>query len=228
MIWAYLYHWNKGFPDSSVGEESTCDAGDPSSIPGSGRSPGKGIGYPPQYSWAFLVAQLVKNLPTMWETWDPWVGKIPWRRERLPTSVFWPREFQGLYSPWSRKELGTTERISLTIETELGVFTIDLLSLLLLLHSLITICSFVPHKIITTETCSKATIVSRLRLQNGLGQNNLSQESHSWFSFCRELLTYLFRIILPTQLFSFFLNKRWNDLCVCACTRTHTHTHTQV
>ena len=47
------------------------------------------MGYPFQYSWASLVAQLVKNLPAMHETqFDPWVGKIPWRRERLPTPVF--------------------------------------------------------------------------------------------------------------------------------------------
>ena len=66
---------------------------------GSGRSIGEGIGYPLQYSWASLVAQLVKNLPAMRETWvDPWVGKIPWRRERLLTPVFWPGEFHGLYS----------------------------------------------------------------------------------------------------------------------------------
>ena len=58
-----------GFPQSSVGKESTCNAGDCSSIPGSGRSAGGGIGYPLQYSWASLVAQLVKNLPAMWETW---------------------------------------------------------------------------------------------------------------------------------------------------------------
>ena len=58
-----------GFPDSSVGKESTCNAGDPSSIPRSGRSCGEGIGYPLQYSWAFLVAQLVKNPPAMQETW---------------------------------------------------------------------------------------------------------------------------------------------------------------
>ena len=67
------------FPDSSVGKESACNAGDPGSIPGSGRFTGERIGYPFQYSWASLVAQLVKNLPTMWETW---VGKIPWKRER--------------------------------------------------------------------------------------------------------------------------------------------------
>ena len=53
-----------------------------------------------------LVVQLVKNLPAVWETW---VGKIPWRRERLPTPVFWPGEFYGLASPWGRKELDTTE-----------------------------------------------------------------------------------------------------------------------
>ena len=58
-----------GFPDSSVGKESVCNAGDPGSIAGSGRSPGEGIGYPLQHSWASLVTQLVKNLPAMWETW---------------------------------------------------------------------------------------------------------------------------------------------------------------
>ena len=57
------------FPHNSVGHESACNAGDPSWIPGLGRSPGEGIGYPLQYSWASLVAQLVKNLPTMRETW---------------------------------------------------------------------------------------------------------------------------------------------------------------
>ena len=59
----------QGFPDSSVGKESACSVGDPSSIPGPGRSTGEGIGYPLQYTWASLVAQLVKKLPTMQETW---------------------------------------------------------------------------------------------------------------------------------------------------------------
>ena len=63
-----------GFPSSSAGKESTCNAGDPSMIPGSGRSTGEGIGYPLQYSWRFLVAQLIKNLPAMWETWVPSLG----------------------------------------------------------------------------------------------------------------------------------------------------------
>ena len=62
-----------GFPDSSVGKESACNAGDPGSIPGSGRSTGKGIGYPLQYS--SLVAQLVKNPLAMQETW---VQSLDW------------------------------------------------------------------------------------------------------------------------------------------------------
>ena len=52
---------NTGFSGSSAGKESACNAGDPGLIPGSGRSPGEGIGYPLRYSWASLVAQMVKN-----------------------------------------------------------------------------------------------------------------------------------------------------------------------
>ena len=59
---------------SSAGKESACNAGDLDSIPGSGRSPGKGIGYPLQYSWASLVAQTVKNLPAMQEIWVQSLG----------------------------------------------------------------------------------------------------------------------------------------------------------
>ena len=62
------------FPDSSAGKESACNAGDPGSIPGSGRSTGEGIGYPLQYSWASLVAQMAKNPPAMWETWVQSLG----------------------------------------------------------------------------------------------------------------------------------------------------------
>ena len=67
------------FPGDSAGEESVCNAGDP----GLGRFPGKGIGYPLQYSWASLVVQMVKNLPATRERpkFNLWVGKIPWRRK---------------------------------------------------------------------------------------------------------------------------------------------------
>ena len=61
-------------PASSVGKESACNAGDPSAISGLGRSAGERIGYPLQYSWASLVAQLVKNLPSMRETWVQSLG----------------------------------------------------------------------------------------------------------------------------------------------------------
>ena len=43
---------------------------------------------------------------------DPWVGKIPWRREQLLTPILWPGEFHGLYSPWGRKESDMTERLN--------------------------------------------------------------------------------------------------------------------
>ena len=89
-----------GFLGSSAGKESTRSAGDPSLIPGSGRSPREGIGYLLQYSWAFLMAQTVRNLLAMWETRVPSLGwedplekemgthpnilawKIPWRGAR--------------------------------------------------------------------------------------------------------------------------------------------------
>ena len=94
-----------GFPDSLVGKESTCNAGDSTSISGSGRSAGEGIGYPLQYSWASLVAQLVKNLPIMWETC---VGSLGWEdplEEGMVThssilawSISWTEEPGGLQS----------------------------------------------------------------------------------------------------------------------------------
>ena len=58
-----------GFPGSSDGKESACNVGDPGLIPGSGISAEEGIGYPLQYTRASLVAQMIKNLPAMWETW---------------------------------------------------------------------------------------------------------------------------------------------------------------
>ena len=92
-------------PDSSVGKESACNAGDLSLIPGSGRSAGEGIGYPLQYSWASQVAQLVKNSPAMRETWVGSLGlEDPLEKGKATTPVFWPGEFHGLYSPWGHKE----------------------------------------------------------------------------------------------------------------------------
>ena len=102
-----MVQWLSGIPDALVGKEFACNAGDPGSIPGSGRSPGEGIGYPLQYSWASLVAQLVKNPPAMRETWVRSLGwedplekgtcthsvmlawRIPWT---IPYIVHWVAE----------------------------------------------------------------------------------------------------------------------------------------
>ena len=98
-----------GFPDSSVGKESACNAGDPDSIPGSGRSAGEGLGYPLQYSWASLVAQLVKNLPAIWETqvpslgWeDPLEKGMATHSSILTWRIPWRKSLVG-YSPGGRK-----------------------------------------------------------------------------------------------------------------------------
>ena len=97
-----------GFPGSSAGKESVCNAGDLGSAPGSGRSPGKGIGDLLHYSWASLVAQMVKNLPAMWETWfDPWVGNIHWRRAWQPTLLFLPGESPWIEEPGRRQSTGS-------------------------------------------------------------------------------------------------------------------------
>ena len=107
-----------GFPDSSIGKESASNAGDNSgSIPGLGRSPGKGVGYPLQYFWASVVAQRVKCLPAMQETWvrslgyweDPLEKEMATHSSMLAWKIPWTKEPGRLYSPWGRKELDTTE-----------------------------------------------------------------------------------------------------------------------
>ena len=108
-------------PDSSVGKESCLQCRNsqvgfnPGWIPGLGRSAGERIGCSLQYSLVSLVAQLVKNPPSGRPVFNLWVGKIPWRRERIPTPGFWPREFHGLYSPWGHKESDKTEWLSLSL-----------------------------------------------------------------------------------------------------------------
>ena len=101
IICAFTY-----FKKQLLCKESTCNAGDIGSIPALGRHAGERIGYQLQYSWAFLVAQLVKHLPAMRETWvqSPEWEDLSWRMERLPTLVFWPGEFHELCSPWGHKE----------------------------------------------------------------------------------------------------------------------------
>ena len=100
-LWSENSHFDLT-ASSSAGKESTCNAGDPGSIPGSGRSPGEGIGYPLQYSWASLVAEMVKNhLQCGKPGFSPWVGTIPWKRAWQPTPGFLPAE-----SPWTEEPGG--------------------------------------------------------------------------------------------------------------------------
>ena len=73
------------FPGISDGKESARNAGDPSSIPRLGRSPGEGIGYPIQYSWVSLVAQTVKNLPAVQETWVLSLGRDDLLKKEMET-----------------------------------------------------------------------------------------------------------------------------------------------
>ena len=97
-------------------------------IPGSGRSPGEGIGYPLLYSWASLVAQAVKNPPAMQETWVQSLGWDGYLKGMVPTAVFLPGEFCGQrslvgYNAWDCKESDTTEQLSLhSLTVILGLF----------------------------------------------------------------------------------------------------------
>ena len=116
-LWAVM--WWLGFPGSSAGKESACNVRDPSSIPGSGRSPGEGISYPLQYSWASLVAQMAKNPPAMRETWvwslgweDPLEESMATHSSILAWRVpFGQRSLAG-YSPWGRQESDMAEWLS--------------------------------------------------------------------------------------------------------------------
>ena len=95
-----------GFPDSSVGKESACNAGDPSSVSGSGRPAGEGIGYPLQYCWASLVAQLVKNPPAIRETWVRSLG----REDPLEMGKATHSSILAWRTPWTVESMGSQSR----------------------------------------------------------------------------------------------------------------------
>ena len=104
---------NLGFPDSSAGKESSCNEtlvlflGQEDPLKKGQATHSSNLGLPSWLSWKRIRPQYRR--PGFY----PWVGKIPWRRERIPSPVFWPGEFQGLYSPWGHKESDTTERLPL-------------------------------------------------------------------------------------------------------------------
>ena len=107
----------QGFPGSSVGKEPACNAEDPSSIPGCGRSPREGIGYPLQDAWASLVAQTVKNPPAMWETWVWSLGGEDSLEEGMATHssiLAWsiPMDRGAWWATAMGKESNITKRLS--------------------------------------------------------------------------------------------------------------------
>ena len=127
------------FPDSSVGKESTCNAGDPGSIPGSGRSPGEGIGYPLQYSWASLVVQLVKNPPAMWAD----LGSVPGLGRSPGEGKGYPLQYSGLENSMDYTVHGVAKsqtqlsdlHFHLTFIVDLDLdFVVDLLSAVSVIH----------------------------------------------------------------------------------------------
>ena len=108
-----------GFPCGSSSKESACSAGDLGSIPRSGRSAGEGIGYSLQYSWASLVAQLVKNPPALQEAWVQslsWEDPLENEKAAHSSTLAWriPRT-----SPWGRKESDVTEQLSRSLSKQL-------------------------------------------------------------------------------------------------------------
>ena len=114
----HFLHWQVGslpLLDSSIGEESACNAGDLSSIPGSGRAAGEGIDYPLQYSWASLVAWLVKNPPSMQETWVQSLGWEDSLEKGYPLQYFSLENSMELCIVHRVTELDTTERLSLSL-----------------------------------------------------------------------------------------------------------------
>ena len=103
----------QGFPGSSAGKETACNAGDPSSAPGLGSSPGERTGYPLQYSWAPLGAQMVKYLPAMRETW---VSSLGWE-DSLEDSMddltpYFPYPHNDLFSNQQPKILSSVQSLT--------------------------------------------------------------------------------------------------------------------
>ena len=128
---------NVGFSYCSVGKEFACIVGDPGSIPGSGRSTGEGIGCPLQYSWASLVAQVVKNPPAMWKTWvrslgweDP-LGKAKATHSsilalRIPWTV-WSMRSQNVGHNWATFTFSECTDANCKMYKQVGNFIILLL-----------------------------------------------------------------------------------------------------
>ena len=120
----YLTNLTLGFPGSLAGKESSCNAGDHSSVPGSGRSPGEGIVYPLQYSWVSLLAQTVKKPPAIQETW---VQSLGWK-DPLEKGMAIPSSILGWRSP-SAEEPSRLQSMGSQSQTQLSDFHIHNLTI---------------------------------------------------------------------------------------------------
>ena len=100
------------FPGISVGKEFACTAEDPGSIPGLGKYAGEGISHTLQYSWASVVAQLVKNPSAMWETW---VRSLGWKDPLEKGKATHSSILAWRIHPWFHKKSKTTERLSFSL-----------------------------------------------------------------------------------------------------------------
>ena len=128
-----ILHWDCSMGEAPIREQGWKNRKRPDSQMASYLYAGGGVWTDPQpwgstegypAGWQHTYPYVQSGLP-WWLSWriiclqcgrpgfDPWVGEIPWRSEWLTTPIFWPGEFHGLYSPWSRKESDTTERLSL-------------------------------------------------------------------------------------------------------------------
>ena len=107
-------------PGSSTGKEAACDAGDPGSIPGSGRSPRERVGYPLQYSWVSLVAQAVKNSPAVQETW---VQSLGWE-DPLEKRTATHSSILAWKSPWTEEPGRLQSRGSQRVRHDWAAFNI--------------------------------------------------------------------------------------------------------
>ena len=148
---------------------------------------------------------------------DPWVGKIPWRRERLPTPVFWPGEFHGLYSPWGRKESHTTDGLSLSLSTRIRTSS-SRWTPKSLLESHISSFNTQPVPIISMSATMTRILTFLKRTSILTTSEDFLYNSDSSF------ITFYFDLYFPSvsrhpsflSLFE-FLQYRFCFVCVCVC-----------
>ena len=117
IFFGFFLILNLGFPDTSVGKEFACNAGDPGSIPGLGRSPREGIGYPPVFLHFPCGSAGKESICHMGDLGSiPGLGRSPGEGKGYPFQYSGLENSMGLhgYSPWGRKELDMTERLSLS------------------------------------------------------------------------------------------------------------------